>query len=44
MINAGTRDIRVLEDGWTAVTRDGKMSAHFENTIIVGLKEAEIIT
>ncbi|MDP8298457.1 MAG: type I methionyl aminopeptidase [Candidatus Tantalella remota] len=44
MINSGTRDVRVLEDGWTAVTRDGKMSAHFENTIIVGRQEAEIIT
>jgi len=44
MINAGTRNIRVLEDGWTAVTTDGKLSAHFENTIIVGRKKAEIIT
>jgi len=44
MINAGTRNVRVLSDGWTAVTMDGKWSAHFENTIIVGRKKAEIIT
>jgi len=44
MINAGTREIKVLSDGWTAVTIDGKLSAHFEDTIIVGQKEAEIIT
>jgi methionyl aminopeptidase len=44
MINAGTRKISVLEDGWTAVTLDGKLSAHFENTVMVGKKKAEIIT
>lgn len=44
MINAGTRGVRVLADGWTAVTMDGKLSAHFEDTIIVGRKKAEIIT
>jgi methionyl aminopeptidase len=44
MINTGTRNIKVLEDGWTAVTLDGRLSAHFENTVMVGRKEAEIIT
>jgi methionyl aminopeptidase len=44
MVNAGTRKIKVLPDGWTAVTEDGKLSAHFEHTIIVGKKEAEILT
>ncbi len=44
MINSGTRDIDIRSDGWTAVTRDGRLSAHFEDTIIVGQKEAEIIT
>ena len=44
MINAGTRKVNVLEDGWTAVTLDGKLSAHFENTVMVGKKKAEIIT
>jgi methionyl aminopeptidase len=44
MINCGTRKIRVLDDGWTAVTMDGKLSAHFEDTVMVGRKKAEIIT
>jgi len=44
MINAGSRRLKVLSDGWTAVTEDGKLSAHFEDTIIVGTKKVEIIT
>lgn len=44
MLNAGTREVKVLSDGWTAVTLDGKLSAHFEDTIIVGKEKAEIIT
>jgi methionyl aminopeptidase len=44
MINSGSRNVKVLSDGWTAATVDGKLSAHFEDTIIVGLKKAEIIT
>lgn len=44
MINAGTREVKVKSDGWTAVTADGKLSAHFEDTIIVGSKQAERIT
>lgn len=44
MFNAGTREVKVLSDGWTAVTKDGKLSAHFEETIIVGPEKAEIIT
>ncbi len=44
MINAGSRRLKVLSDGWTAVTEDGKLSAHFEDTIIVGTKKAEMIT
>jgi methionyl aminopeptidase len=32
MVNLGTRETRVLEDGWTVVTEDGKASAHFEHT------------
>lgn len=35
MINQGIPDIRILEDGWTAVTADGKLSAHFEHTVAV---------
>ena len=35
MVNAGRAAVRVLEDGWTAVTRDGSLSAHFEHTVAV---------
>lgn len=35
MINIGTDDIKVLEDGWTAITSDGKLSAHFEHSIAI---------
>ncbi|MBL7073016.1 MAG: type I methionyl aminopeptidase [Candidatus Omnitrophica bacterium] len=44
MINVGTRKVEIMSDGWTAVTTDGKLSAHFEDTIIVRPKKAEIIT
>jgi len=35
MVNIGTDEVRVLEDGWTVVTKDGKFSAHFEDTIAI---------
>ena len=35
MINAGSADVKVLQDGWTAVTVDGSLSAHFEHTVAV---------
>ncbi|MFH2098217.1 MAG: type I methionyl aminopeptidase [Pseudomonadota bacterium] len=35
MVNAGGHDVKVLEDGWTAVTTDGSLSAHFEHTIAI---------
>jgi methionyl aminopeptidase len=35
MVNAGKPDTRILEDGWTAATRDGKYSAHFEHCVAV---------
>lgn len=35
MINAGTEKIKILEDDWTAVTRDGELSAHFEHSIAI---------
>jgi methionyl aminopeptidase len=35
MINQGVRDVETLADGWTTVTADGKLSAHFENTIAI---------
>jgi methionyl aminopeptidase len=35
MVNIGADEVRVLEDGWTVVTKDGKFSAHFEDTIAI---------
>lgn len=35
MVNVGTPDVQILEDGWTAVTRDRKLSAHFEHSVAV---------
>ena len=35
MVNAGAPDVELLDDGWTAVTRDRSMSAHFEHTIAI---------
>ncbi len=35
MVNVGTQDVRLLDDGWTVVTLDGKLSAHFEDTIAI---------
>ena len=35
MVNLGKKDIRILEDNWTAVTEDGSLSAQFEQTILV---------
>ncbi|NIQ96620.1 MAG: type I methionyl aminopeptidase [Desulfuromonadales bacterium] len=44
MINAGSAAVKVLSDGWTAVTRDGLPSAHFEHTVAVGPHGPEILT
>ena len=44
MINAGVYDVRVLSDGWTVKTKDGKLSAHYENTIAITDGEPEILT
>lgn len=44
MVNAGTFEVRVLQDGWTAVTADGKRSAHFEHTVVVMPDRARILT
>ena len=44
MVNAGTAGIRQLSDGWTVKTLDGKLSAHYENTILITDGEPEILT
>ena len=44
MVNAGKPGVQVLSDGWTAVTQDGSMSAHFEHTVAVTAKGAVVLT
>jgi methionyl aminopeptidase len=44
MVNAGTHEVLVLDDDWTAVTRDGKLSAHFEHTVLVTEQGREVLT
>lgn len=44
MVNAGTAEVEVLADGWTAITRDKKLSAHFEHTVAVTDEGAEVLT
>lgn len=44
MVNAGGEAVRVLKDGWTAVTEDGSLSAHFEHTVAVTKDGAAILT
>lgn len=44
MVNAGVYDVRVLSDRWTVKTKDGKLSAHYENTIAITDGEPEILT
>ena len=44
MVNVGTYEVRVLKDGWTAVTADGKLSAQYENTVLITDGEPEILT
>ena len=44
MVNIGTYDVRVLKDGWTAVTADGSLSAQYENTVLITDGEPEILT
>ena len=44
MVNEGTYDVRILKDGWTTVTPDGKLSAHYENTVLITDGEPEILT
>ncbi len=44
MANAGSHEVRVLENGWTVVTRDSKPSAHYEDTVVVTDGEAENLT
>ena len=44
MVNAGQPGVKILKDGWTVVTQDGSLSAHFEQTVLVTESEPEILT
>lgn len=44
MFNLGTGDVKVLQDGWTVVTKDGKWSAHFEHTVALTDNGPEVLT
>ena len=44
MVNAGAFEVWILEDDWTIVTRDGKNSAHYENTILITDGDPEILS
>lgn len=44
MVNAGGWEVKVLPDGWTVLTADGSLSAHYENSILVTDGEPEILT
>ena len=44
MVNAGTHDVRVKNDGWTVVTLDGKLSAHYENSIAITESDPIVLT
>lgn len=44
MITQGSYEVDVLQDDWTAVTVDGKLSAHYENTVVITDGEPEVLT
>ncbi len=44
MINLGNKEVKVLSDGWTTITRDRSLSAHFEHTILIQNDGYEILT
>lgn len=44
MVNAGMPGVKILNDGWTVVTQDGSLSAHFEHTVLITESEPEILT
>ncbi|MGA2410767.1 MAG: type I methionyl aminopeptidase [Candidatus Binataceae bacterium] len=44
MVNEGTAELEILDDGWTAITADGKLSAHFEHSIAITVSGPEILS
>jgi methionyl aminopeptidase len=44
MVNVGKRDVRLLPDGWTVVTKDHSLSAQWEHTVLVTAESFEVLT
>ena len=44
MVNMGGPEVEILSDGWTYITEDGKVSAHFEHTVAITTEGPEILT
>jgi len=44
MVNIGDADVEILDDGWTVVTADGQLSAHFEHTVAITDEGSQILT
>jgi methionine aminopeptidase len=44
MVNAGTAAVELLDDGWTVVTADRRLSAHFEHTVAIRERGPEVLT
>jgi methionyl aminopeptidase len=44
MVNAGKYDVKVMPDGWTVLTKDGSLSAHFEHTVAITSEGPQIMT
>ena len=45
MVNVGTYEVRILDDEWTVVTLDGKLSSHYEHSVLItGTGEPELLT
>jgi len=43
-VNEGSYRVRILDDGWTVVTADGKLSAHFEHSVVITENGPEILS
>jgi methionyl aminopeptidase len=44
MVNLGNADVDILDDGWTVVTMDGQLSAHFEHTVAITDEGPRVLT
>ena len=44
MVNMGKQDVKVMPDGWTVLTKDGSLSAHFEHTVAITTEGPQIMT